>query len=107
MKKKFKVNKNDTARACELASKLVSKGVRCWFSITETDISACKWWIAPAGTDTHDAPIQHGGIGVLLRELREACFACGALVRPKHISNRNPIRLSVNGTPVWTTSNGG
>jgi len=30
---KFKTNKNDVTRACELANRLIAKGWRCWFSI--------------------------------------------------------------------------
>ena len=106
---KFKTNKNDVTRACELANRLIAKGWRCWFSINENDISQCKWWIAPLDTDPYDAPMQHGGVGALINRLRTACYNSGALQRPRHIvSRRNHIRLSsdVNGK-CWTTSNGG
>ena len=107
MNKKFKVNENDVTRACDLANKLIAKGLRCWFSINENDISNCKWWIAPIGTSPIDAPMQHGGVGSLHIALRTACYDSGAMIRPTH-SVRNETRLScdTNGKH-WTTANGG
>jgi hypothetical protein len=108
MNKKFKVNEVDVTRACGLANKLIAKGLRCWFSINENDISQCKWWIAPVGTSPIDAPMVHGGIGALINHLRTACYDSGALVRPRHISHRSHVRLSsdANGK-CWTVNNGG
>ena len=105
---KFKVNKVDVTRACELANRLIAKGLRCWFSINENDISNCKWWIAPVGTDPIDAPMQHGGVGTLHIALRQACYDSGALIRPRHISNRSEMRLSSDASgKCWTIHNGG
>tara|TARA_R100001244_G_scaffold120906_1_gene90537 strand:+ start:147 stop:473 length:327 start_codon:yes stop_codon:yes gene_type:complete len=108
MNKKFKVNENDVTRACDLANKLIAKGLRCWFSINENDISNCKWWIAPIGTSPIDAPMIHGGVGSLHIALRTACYDSGALIRPRHISQRSEMRLSsdANGKH-WTAANGG
>lgn len=104
----FKVNKLDVTKACELANKLIAKDWRVWFSINENDMSACKWWIAPLGTDPHDAHMHNGGVGALINHLRTACYDSGALQRPRHISRRDPIRLSsdANGK-CWTIANGG
>ena len=108
MNMKFKVNKNDVARACELANRLMTKGLRCWFSINENDISNCEWWIAPIGTSPIDAPVVRGGVGSLHIALRQACYDSGALIRPRHISSRELVRLSsdANGKR-WTVNNGG
>ena len=104
----FKVNKTDVTRACDLANRLTGRGWRCWFSINENDISNCKWWIAPLDNDPHDAPMQHGGVGALINSLRTACYNSGALQRPRHISRRNPVRLSCDANGKrWTIHNGG
>ena len=114
MKMKFKVDSNDRLRVKELASKLFLNDVRVWVKLDMTDISNCQWrWIdSPTSkpwslSKTRRSRLHTGGIGVLLRDLQEACFAHGIMKRAPHISNRNPVRLAINGNPVWTTSNGG
>ena len=97
---KTKLHPNDLERACGLLSKLHDADIRAWFSVVQNDQSNCQWWIGKS-------KIHSGGIGVLLRALQEACFAHGIMKRAPHISNRNPVRLAVDSTPVWTTSNGG
>jgi hypothetical protein len=52
-------------------------------------------------------PLRSGGIGALIRDLQKACFAHGIMKRAPHISNRNHVRLAVDGKAIWTTSNGG
>ncbi len=105
---KFKVHENDIERACDLANRLGKRDWRVWFSINQDDMSACKWWIAPLGTEIRDARMCNGGIGALINHLRTACYDSGALQRPRRIARRNPIRLSsdANGK-CWTVHNGG
>ena len=110
----FKVNSNDRIRVEDLAGWLRAHDVRVWVKLDMTDISNCRWrWIdSPTSkpwslSKTRRSRLHTGGIGALIRDLREACFANGIMQRPPHISNRNPVRLAVNGGPVWTTSNGG
>jgi len=106
----FKVNDNDVTKACKLAKMLTDKDWGVWFSIKGSDVSACKWWIAPLGTNPHDATMHSGGVGALIHQLRTACIDSGAIQRPVHVSFRHnhTIRLSsdANGK-CWTTSNGG
>jgi hypothetical protein len=111
MKKRFKVDDNDKQRVLALTRRLHDNGVDVWLKLDMNDISNCEWRFIDSpsphvfGTMAH--PLHTGGIGVLLRDLQEACFAHGIMKRAPHISNRNPVRLAVNGNPVWTTSNGG
>ena len=110
----FKVNSNDRLRVKDLACKLHDNDVRVWVKLDMTDISNCQWrWIdSPTSkpwslSKTRRSRLHTGGIGALIRELQEACFAHGIMKRPEHISNRSHVRLAVNGRPVWTTGNGG
>jgi hypothetical protein len=96
----FKVNSNDWDRVEDLASKLLDNNVRVSVKIDMSDMSNCRW-------GTGDGRLHTGGIGALLRDLQEACFAHGIIERPPHISNRNHVRLAINDRPIWTTSNGG
>ena len=107
--KKFKTNKNDIKRACELANKLFENGKEVWFSIDQNDMSNCSWKVdhSPHVFGTMPLRVIDGGIGALIRDLKEACFAHGIMKRAAHISNRNHVRASINGRPIWTTSNGG
>ena len=107
--KKFKTNENDIKRACELANKLFENGKEVWFSIDQNDMSNCSWKVdhSPDVFGTMPLRVIDGGIGALIRDFTEACFNHGIMKRPEHISNRNPVRASVDGNPVWTTSNGG
>ena len=111
MKTKFKLNDNDKNRVLVLTRRLHDNGVSVWCSLNENDISDCKWRFIDSpspnifGTMTH--PLHSGGIGALILDLQEACFAHGIMKRAPHISNRNHVRLAVDGQPVWTTGNGG
>ena len=114
MKKRFKVNDNDKQRVLALTKRLHDNDVDIWVKLHMDDISNCQWrWIdSPTSkpwslSKTRRSRLHTGGIGVLLRDLQEACFAHGIIERPSHISNRNHVRLAVNGHPVWTTFNGG
>ena len=107
--KKFKTNENDIKRACELANKLFKNGKKVWFSIDQNDMSNCSWKVdhSPDVFGTMPLRVIEGGIGALIRDFTEACFNHGIMKRPEHISNRNPVRASIDGKAVWTTSNGG
>ena len=114
MKTKFKLNDNDAQRVRELARKLRDNSVSVWISLNRNDISDCQWrWVdnpinAPwSPANKWRSRLSTGGIGALIRELQEACFAHGIMKRAPRISNRSHVRLAVNGQPVWTTSNGG
>ena len=111
MKKKFKVDDNDRNRVLVLTRRLHDNGVDVWLKLNLNDMSNCEWRFIDSptphvfGTMAH--PLHTGGIGALIRDLKEACFAHGIMKRPPHISNRNPVRLAVDGKAIWTTSNGG
>jgi len=111
MKTKFKLNDNDRNRVLVLTRRLHDNGVDVWLKLNLNDMSNCEWRFIDSptphvfGTMAH--PLHTGGIGALIMDLKEACFAHGIMKRPPHISNRNPVRLAVDGNPVWTTSNGG
>ena len=107
--KKFKTNENDIKRACELANKLFENGKKVWLSIDPNDMSNCSWKVDhhPDVFGTMPLRVIEGGIGALINDLREACFNHGIMKRPEHISNRNPVRASVDGKTIWTASNGG
>ena len=111
MKKKFKVNDNDKQRVLVLTKRLHDNGIDVWCKLDMNDISNCEWRFidspSPHVFGTMAFPLHSGGIGALIRDLQEACFAHGIMKRPAHISNRNHVRLAVDGNPVWTTSNGG
>ena len=111
MKTKFKVNDNDKQRVLALTKRLHDNGVDVWLKLDMNDISNCEWRFIDSpspnmfGTMAH--PLHNGGIGALIMDLKEACFAHGIMKRPEHISNRNPVRASVDGKTIWTASNGG
>ena len=111
MKTKFKVNDMDKQRVLVLTKRLHDNGVDVWLKLDMNDISKCEWRFidspSPHVFGTMAFPLHSGGIGALIRDLKEACFAHGIMKRPAHISNRNHVRASVNGRPIWTTSNGG
>tara|TARA_R110002020_G_scaffold342256_1_gene556751 strand:- start:247 stop:582 length:336 start_codon:yes stop_codon:yes gene_type:complete len=111
MKTKFKVHDNDKQRVLALTKKLHDNGIDVWLKLDMNDISNCEWRFidspSPNIFGTMARPLQSGGIGALIRELQEACFAHGIMKRAPHISNRSHVRLAVDGQPVWTTSNGG
>ena len=97
---KFKVDSNDWGRVEDLASKLLNNNVRVSVKIDMSDMSNCRW-------GTGDGRLHTGGIGALIRDLREACIAHGIIERPPHISNRSHVRAAIDGRAIWTTSNGG
>jgi len=107
----FKLNSNDKTRVIELANKLLVKGIRTHITLNPNDMGDCKWRFVDSpspnifGTMAH--PLHNGGVGALINDLKEACFAHGIMKRPEHISNRNHVRASINGKAIWTTSNGG
>ena len=111
MKTKFKLNDNDKNRVLVLTRRLHDNGISVWCSLNVNDISDCKWRFidspSPHILITSPMPQVSGGIGALIMDLKEACFAHGIMKRPEHISNRNPVRLAVDGKAIWTTSNGG
>ena len=107
----FKIHDNDKTTVSNLMSKLHDNGIDIWIRMDMNDMSRCEWRFLdspnPNSFGTMDQPLHSGGIGALIRDMREACFNHGIMKRPARISNRNPIRLAINGCPVWTTSNGG
>jgi len=107
----FKIHDNDKTTVSNLMSKLHDNGIDIWIQMNMNDMSDCKWRFLdspnPNIFGTMDQPLHNGGIGALINDMKEACFNHGIMKRPTHISNRNPIRLAVNGKAVWTTSNGG
>ena len=112
MKTKFKVNDNDKQRVLALTRRLHDNGVDVWLKLDMNDISNCEWRFIDSpspnmfGTMAH--PLHSGGIGALIMDLKEACFAHGIMKRAPHISNRNHVRLAVDGKAIWTTRlNGG
>ena len=112
MKTKFKVNDNDKQRVLALTKRLHDNGIDVWLKLDMNDISNCEWRFidnpSPNVIGTMDGhPLHSGGIGALILDLQEACFAHGIMKRAPHISNRNHVRLAVDGKAIWTTSNGG
>ena len=107
----FKIHDNDKTTVSNLMSKLHDNGIDIWIRMDMNDMSRCEWRFldspSPNTFGTMDQPLVHGGIGALINDMKEACFNHGIMKRPTHISNRNPIRLAINGKAVWTTSNGG
>ena len=107
----FKMNDNDKNRVLGLTRRLHDNGVDVWCSLNMNDISDCKWRFIDSpspnmfGTMAH--PLHTGGIGALIMDLKEACFAHGIMKRPPHISSRNHVRAAIDGKAIWTTSNGG
>ena len=111
MKTTFKLNEIEKNEVIELANKLLAHGVKTWIRLNPNNMAECKWRFITSRSPnifiTSPMPIVNGGIGALLGELREACFAHGIMKRPERIGTRNHVRLAINGNPVWTTSNGG
>ena len=111
MKTKFKLNDNDKNRVLVLTRRLHDNGISVWCSLNVNDISDCKWRFIDSpspnmfGTMAH--PLHNGGIGALIMDLKEACFAHGIMKRPARISSRNHVRAAIDGKAIWTTSNGG
>jgi len=72
-------------------------------------MSNCSWKVdhSPDVFGTMPLRVIEGGIGALINDLKEACFAHGIMKRPERIGSRNHVRLAINGNPVWTASNGG
>jgi len=111
MKTKFKVNDMDKQRVLVLTKRLHDNGVDVWLKLDMNDISKCEWRFIDSpsphvfGTMAH--PLHNGGIGALIRDLLEACFAHGIMKRPVRMGTRSHVRAAINGRPVWTTSNGG
>ena len=111
MKTKFKVNDNDKQRVLALTKRLHDNGIDVWLKLDMNDISNCEWRFIDSpspnifGTMAH--PLHSGGIGALILDLQEACFAHGIMKRAVHISNRNHVRAAIDGKTIWTTSNGG
>jgi hypothetical protein len=94
-----------------LTKRLHDNGVDVWLKLNLNDMSNCEWRFidspTPHAFGTMGWPLNSGGIGALIRDLQEACFAHGIMKRAAHISNRNHVRASINGKTIWTTSNGG
>ncbi len=111
MKTKFKLNDNDKHRVLGLTRRLHDNGISVWCSLNVNDISDCKWRFIDSptphvfGTMAH--PLHNGGIGALISDLKDACFAHGIMKRPARISSRNHVRAAIDGKVIWTTSNGG
>jgi len=110
----FKLNNNDKTRVIELARKLADNDIKVWISLNPNSMGDCKWRFinsrSPNIFTTSPMAIVNGGVGALINDLKEACFAHGIMKRPEHISNRNHVRLvftPTNGNMTWTTSNGG
>ena len=111
MKTKFKLNDMDKQRVLVLTKRLRDNGISVWCSLNLNDISDCKWRFIDSPTPdifgTMPWPLNSGGIGALIMDLKEACFAHGIMKRPPHISSRNHVRAAIDGNAIWTTSNGG
>mgnify|MGYP003152691276 CR=1 FL=1 len=111
MKTKFKVHDMDKQRVLVLTKRLHDNGVDVWSKLNMNDMGNCEWRFVDSPTPhvfgTMAPPLHSGGIGALIRDLKEACFAHGIMKRPEHISNRNHVRASINGKAIWTSSNGG
>ena len=107
----FKIDNNDKTSVMNLMNKLHDNGIDIWIQMDMNDMSRCEWRFIDSpsphvfGTMAH--PLVHGGIGSLIRVLKEACFAHGIMKRPAHISNRSHVRAAIDGKAIWTTSNGG
>ena len=114
MKTKFKLNDVDKQRVLVLTKRLRDNDVSVWCSLNMNDISDCKWrWVdnpinAPwSPANKWRSRLSTGGIGALIMDLKEACFAHGIMKRPAHISNRSHVRAAIDGKTIWTTGNGG
>jgi hypothetical protein len=107
----FKLHENDKTRVMDLMQKLHDNGIDIWIKLDMNSQANCEWRFIdsphPNCFGTMDQPLNHGGVGALIIDLQEACFNHGIMKRAPHISSRSHVRLAVNGTPVWTTSNGG
>ena len=107
----FKLHENDKTRVMDLTRKLHLNGVDVWCKLDMNDISNCQWRFidspSPHVFGTMAFPLHNGGVGALINDLLTACHNHGIIKRVRHISNRNHVRLAINGRPVWTTSNGG
>ena len=111
MKMTFKLHENDKTRVMDLMQKLHDNGIDIWIKLDMNSQANCEWRFidnpSPHSFGTMDQPLNHGGVGALIIDLQEACFNHGIMKRAPHISNRNHVRLAINGNPVWTASNGG
>jgi len=111
MEMTFKIHENDKKTVSNLMSKLHDNGIDIWIQMNMNDMSACQWRFldspSPNTFGTMDQPLHHGGIGAMINDMKEACFNHGIMKRPERISNRNPVRASINGKAIWTTGNGG
>jgi len=111
MEMTFKIHENDKKTVSNLMSKLHDNGIDIWIQMNMNDMSACQWRFldspSPNTFGTMDQPLHNGGIGAMINDMKEACFNHGIMKRPERISNRNPVRASINGKAIWTTSNGG
>ena len=107
----FKLHNNDKTRVTDLMRKLSDHGIKTWVKLNPNDISDCQWRFidspSPHVFGTMAFPLHNGGVGALINDLLTACHNHGIIKRVRHISNRNHVRLAINGRPVWTTSNGG
>ena len=106
-----KLHDNDKTRVTDLMRKLSDHGIKTWVKLNPNSQADCQWRFIdsphPNCFGTMDQPLNRGGVGALIIDLKEACFNHGIMKRAPHISSRSHVRLAVNGTPVWTTSNGG
>ncbi len=83
-----RVNDGDITITDELMDIVSTHNVR-----QDTDVCWC--WTNEHGKDTC------GGIGALANFINNDCKTI------RWVGQRNHVRLAVNGTPVWTTANGG
>ena len=67
-------------------------------NIQREDNSVCWTWVNEHGNKVA------GGIGALANWINNDCRSSHWALSQ---TTRNPVRLAVNGVPVWTTSNGG
>jgi hypothetical protein len=107
----YTISENDYNRALVLYTRLHENGIEVWMKLNTNDMSDCQWRFidspSPHVFGTMAYPLHNGGVGALINDLLTACYNHGIMKRVRHISNRNHVRLAVNGHPVWTTSNGG
>ena len=107
----FKIHDNDKTTVSNLMSKLHDNGIDIFIKMDMNDMSRCEWRFidspSPNVFGTMPHPLHKGGIGALIRDMKEACFNHGIMKRPERISNRSHVRAAINGVPIWTTSNGG
>ena len=107
----FKLHDNDKTRVTDLMRKLSDHGIKTWVKLNPNSVGDCQWRFidspSPNIFGTMDRPLHSGGVGALINDLQQACINHGIMKKPVRMGTRNPVRLAVNGVPIWTDANGG